>query len=84
MILEIINEESLLENANKMGEYLLNLINHLSIDFPGYVTNPRGSGLFCSFDMPSSLERDKLISLLIDKRVMILGSGTKVLDLDHI
>ena len=77
LILEIINEESLLENANKMGEYLLNLINDLSIDFPGYVTNPRGSGLFCSFDMPSSLERDKLISLLIDKRVMILGSGTK-------
>ena len=77
LILEIINEESLLENANKMGEYLLKLINDLSNDFPGYVTNPRGSGLFCSFDMPSSLERDKLISLLIDKRVMILGSGTK-------
>lgn len=77
LILEIIEEESLLENSLKMGKYLLNSINDLSIEFPGYVTNPRGIGLFCAFDLPSTLERDKFTSLMLDKRVMILGSGTK-------
>ena len=67
----------MLENSLTMGKYLLNSINDLSIEFPGYVTNPRGVGLFCAFDLPSTLERDKFTSLMLEKRVMILGSGTK-------
>ena len=77
LILEIIEEESLLDNAKIMGDYLLDSINNLSTKFPGYVTNPRGVGLFCAFDMPSTIERDKFTSLMLEKRVMILGSGTK-------
>lgn len=77
LILEVIEQESLLENAKIMGDYLLDSINNLSIEFPGYVANPRGVGLFCAFDMPSTIERDKFTSLMLEKRVMILGSGTK-------
>ena len=77
LILEIIDNESLLDNTIKMGNYLLDSITSLSDEFPGYVTNPRGKGLFCAFDMPSGIERDKLISILLDKNIMILGSGLK-------
>ena len=77
LILEIIDNESLLDNTIKMGNYLLDSITSLSDEFPGYVTNPRGKGLFCAFDMPSGIERDKLIGILLDKNIMILGSGLK-------
>jgi len=77
LILEIIDNESLLDNTIKMGDYLLDCITSLSDEFPGYVTNPRGKGLFCAFDMPSGIERDKLIGILLDKNIMILGSGLK-------
>ena len=53
------------------GKDLSRVLN-LSNNFPGYITNPRGKGLFCAFDLPSTIERDKLIkemksSLLFDK-----------------
>ena len=75
LILEIIENDNLLENAIKMGDYLLNKINKLENDFPGYITNARGRGLFCAFDLPSTIERDKMINILLDKKLIILGSG---------
>ena len=75
LILEIIEQENLLTNATDMGKYLLKNIKNLSDNFPGYVTNPRGLGLFCAFDMPSGIERDKLISKLYENKLLILGSG---------
>ena len=77
LILEIIEQENLLQNAKKMGNHLLNHIIDLSEDFPGYVTNPRGIGLFCAFDMTSSIERDKLIKFLLKEKLFILGSGNR-------
>ena len=75
LILEIIDKEQLLLNAETNGKFLLDKIVSLSNDFPGYVTNPRGVGLFCAFDLPSGVERDNLISLLMKKHIIILGSG---------
>ena len=51
------------------------LIPFVWFPYPGYVTNPRGLGLFCAFDMPSGIERDKLISKLYENKLLILGSG---------
>ena len=75
LILEIIKNENLLDNAVNMGNYLLERIDDLSNNFPGYITNPRGKGLFCAFDLPSGVERDKMIKILLEKRLIILGSG---------
>ena len=47
----------------------------LSLDFPGYVTNPRGLGLWTAFDLPSSTERDELWSRLMQNNLLILVSG---------
>jgi len=75
LILEIITDENLLENAKKMGDILLTGIRDLEVEFPAFVTNARGLGLFAAFDLPSQTERDRLISKLIENKLMILPSG---------
>ena len=75
LILEIMCKENLFSNAQEMGSYLLKNIQSLTNEFPGYITNPRGVGLFCAFDLPSTIERDKMISELLKEKVIILGSG---------
>ena len=75
IILEIIDREKLINNAQKLGDYLLEKIINFSEEFPAYITNPRGKGLFCAFDLPSSIERDLLITNLIKDKLLILPSG---------
>ena len=75
LILEIMCQENLFSNVQEVGFYLLNRLNELAIEFPGYITNPRGIGLFCAFDLPSGIERDKLVSKALAHNMIILGSG---------
>ena len=39
------------------------------------MSNPRGIGLFCAFDLPSTIERDQFLSKVLEKNLMLLGSG---------
>ena len=75
IILETIERESLVENAKNMGSYLQKKIIELENIFPGYVSNGRGVGLFCAFDLPSSTERDRVISQAMKNKLLILSSG---------
>jgi L-lysine 6-transaminase len=75
IILEIIEQEKLLENAKTMGEFLLGEMRNLAEEFPAYVTNPRGLGLFAAFDLPSQTERDKVIAGLLKNKLLMLPSG---------
>ena len=75
IILEIIEQEKLLENAKTMGEFLLGEMRNLAEEFPAYVTNPRGLGLFAAFDLPSQTERDKVIGGLLKNKLLMLPSG---------
>ena len=75
LILEIMCKENLFSNALEMGSYLLKYIKGLSDEFPGFITNPRGVGLFCAFDFPSTIERDRFISKALAENLIILGSG---------
>ncbi len=75
LILEIMCKENLFSNTQEMGSYLLERLNELAIKYPGYITNPRGLGLFCAFDLPSGIERDKLCTKAMERKMIILGSG---------
>ena len=75
IILETIQKESLLENARLKGVYLVEKMKSLESSFPGFVSNSRGSGLFCAFDLPSSTERDRVISQCYKNKLLILSSG---------
>jgi len=75
--LEIIEEESLVENARIMGEYLKSRIEELQTEFPHMVGNARGRGLFCAFDLRNSGERNELRKKSFDRGLVILGSGER-------
>ena len=75
IILEIMEKENLPENAKNMGDFLLGKLGNLAEEFPAYVTNPRGLGLFAAFDLPSQTERDKVIGGLMKNKLLMLPSG---------
>ena len=79
IILEVIRDESLVNNARVKGEYLLNKIKELANEFPGFVTNPRGLGLFAAFDLPSGTERDHVWSKMMENNLLILTSGDQAI-----
>jgi L-lysine 6-transaminase len=74
LYLEIIENENLVEKAKETGVYLLAELEKLANDFDA-VSNVRGKGLFCAFDLPSSEVRDNVASLMAEEGALILGCG---------
>ena len=73
--LSIIQEENLIDAANKTGEYLHNQLLSLQDDYSDLVSNARGAGLMRAFDLPNAETRDKLLNQIIQNGTLILGSG---------
>ena len=63
------------QKARENGEYLLSKLNTLEADHQGLVSNARGRGLFCAYDLPSQEQRDKMTGLLQDEGALVLGCG---------
>ncbi len=76
-ILRIIEEENLLENARVQGELLLGELQQLALEFSDVISNVRGRGLMCAFDMPDTQMRDKLLKALLQDKLLIAGCGEK-------
>jgi L-lysine 6-transaminase len=74
-ILEVIEHDGLLEHAAEAGRYLLGRLEELTAEFSTLVLDPRGRGLMCAFSMPTAEQRDRLVSTLWDRRVIMLASG---------
>ncbi len=75
IFLEIIENEKLLDKAYLNGKYLISSLNKLELEFDGIVSNSRGKGLWCAFDLPNSEARDGLIDEIFKEGALILGSG---------
>jgi L-lysine 6-transaminase len=75
--LELIQQENLVNLAAKTGNYLQNKLHSLQNEFPNHISNVRGKGLYCAFDLPSSDMRNLLADKLVQEGSIILGSGTK-------
>ena len=73
--LELIEKENLVDKAAQTGKYLLKSLQDLQHEFPNLVSNARGQGLYCAFDLPSSEKRDHLANHLMDEGSILLGSG---------
>ncbi len=76
--LEIIHEEGLVENAGSVGVYLrqqlTELRNRVGHDV---MTNIRGMGLFCAFDLPSKELRNRFLKNAYDNGLLLVGSGDR-------
>lgn len=77
LILEVYQEEGLVDRARVKGEYLLNELQELQCEFPQKISNVRGKGLFCAFDLPDAETRNNLRKKLFEKRVLMLGCGVQ-------
>jgi len=75
--LEIIEKEDLVNRASESGHYLLKQLMNLENEYPELVSNSRGKGLFCAFDLPNPNSRDNLASVLMENKVIVLGSGER-------
>ncbi len=75
--LEIIEEENLVENARIMGDYLVKELEALAQEFPTFVSNARGLGLFDAFDVATPEVRTKLRNLCMQKGLILLPSGER-------
>ena len=76
-ILEIIEEEKLVENARVVGEHLLARLNELQAEFPELVSNVRGRGLMCAFDLPNSETRAKFLRKVYENGAVMIGCGER-------
>ena len=74
--LEIIEEDDLISGVGKKGEYLLEQIKALQETYSDLISNARGRGLMCAFDLPDGETRGRLMQKLWKNGVLILGSGT--------
>jgi L-lysine 6-transaminase len=78
-ILEIIEKDNLVDNAAEKGKYLLDNLKKLQQEFPSLISNSRGLGLMCSFNLPSSTKRDEFRDLCYKEKLIILGCGEKTI-----
>ncbi len=74
--LEVIRDENLVDHAAKTGEKALFLLQKVANDYPKMVSNVRGRGLMCAFDLPTPSLRNRLVDALYENGVCMLPSGT--------
>ncbi|RPI05894.1 MAG: L-lysine 6-transaminase [Ignavibacteriae bacterium] len=76
-MLEIIQEERLVENAQACGSYLLEQLTTLENEFPSLISNARGLGLFCAIDIDSKDRREILKTKAYDNGLILIGCGER-------
>jgi L-lysine 6-transaminase len=74
--LEIIEEEHLVKNAELQGKRLLQGLQAIEKKYPEKITNARGRGLMCAFDLPTSQKRDELKNKLYANNLLVLTCGS--------
>ena len=77
--LEIIDEENLIDNARIQGKRLLEGIEHLGEKYSNIISNARGRGLMCAFDLKTSELRDELRNKIYSNDLVVLGCGEKTI-----
>jgi len=75
-ILEIIEEDDLVAHAGKVGAYLLQRLEEMAQVLP-FITNVRGRGLMCAFDLPTPAFRDAVRQQSLEEGVIVLGCGER-------
>jgi len=74
--LEIIVEDKLIDNVQKVGTYWLEALQAWAKE-DALISNVRGRGLMIAFDCPSAQFRDRLRERMFAHHVIVLGCGEK-------
>ncbi|PZG05514.1 L-lysine 6-transaminase [Nonomuraea aridisoli] len=77
-ILEIVERDALIERAGTVGAMLLEGLTKLEAGHPETLSNVRGRGLMCAFDLPDEAARDALVTRLREQHgVLMLPCGPR-------
>lgn len=77
-ILEVIEEENLVQNSATVGAYLKTQLHGLAANH-AVISNVRGLGLMCAFDLPSGAFRDAVVNEAYEKGLIVLGCGDRTI-----
>ncbi|MDZ7771942.1 MAG: L-lysine 6-transaminase [Balneolaceae bacterium] len=77
-ILQVIEEEELVQNAEQKGQFLQKGLRELASEHE-VLSNPRGKGLMCAVDLPDAATRDAVRRACFERQMMILGCGERTL-----
>lgn len=77
-ILNIIEEDQLIENAQSVGQYLQDELARLAQKHDK-MSNIRGRGLLTAFDFPNKEMRDQFVAKGMEHNVMFLGCGNQTI-----
>lgn len=77
-ILNIIEEDRLVENAQSVGKYLQDELTKLAQKHDK-MSNIRGRGLLTAFDFPNKEMRDQFVAKGMEHNVMFLGCGNQTI-----
>ncbi len=75
--LQVTDEDGLVENARETGGYLQERLHGLRDKYPNKVTNSRGAGLMCAFDLPDAETRSKVLGKARELGLLIVGCGER-------
>ena len=76
---EIIQKDHLIENAAKQGKYLLKGLEELQENYPRVISNARGRGLMCAYDLPTPEQRDEMKKRLYENNMIMIGCGASTM-----
>jgi L-lysine 6-transaminase len=75
--LKIYRDEKILDYvSDKVGPALIKGLNELQAEFPEFISNVRGRGLMCAYDIKTPELRGKFLSECAKRRMLILPCGT--------
>jgi L-lysine 6-transaminase len=77
-ILRIVQEDRLCEQAAEVGGYLQEQLGALALRYDK-MSNVRGKGLLCAFDLSTTEMRNTFINKGMENRVMFLGCGAQTI-----
>ena len=75
-IMNIMEEEKIIDNVVERGKYLRKRLYQIQDEFSEFVSNVRGLGLLCAFDLPNTDFRNEFRKLAEKEKLLILGCGS--------
>ena len=76
-VLEIIERDGLVARAAATGAWFLDRLRDIGERHPTTMSNVRGRGLMCAFDLPDRAARERAIVRLREEHVLVLGCGER-------
>lgn len=77
--LEVIEKENLIKNAETQGKRLIQGLEDIEKKYPHKISNARGRGLMCAFDLPTPKERDGMKNKLYADNLLVLTCGSNTI-----